>query len=223
MSLPRGLVFLTTAWIFAAWCLCIGVRPPIQPSIASYVPGVRLFIAAIAVGLCVAWPMLRLSEKPSSAPIRQVLLDFAALAVLLHVVLWPLRLATSWSPERMGLIDLFLFSWAAIIAALLTNTIASRSATERVVAMSAVVAIVLLGPIAYVASVRMEWPAPPNWLDGPVMGVLRETLGGGARPDAITWRGTIGIASAAVASWIAVLLMHLAAPKSPRQPSPNPD
>ena len=221
MILPRGLVLLTTCWIFATWCICIGVRPPIQPSIASYLPGIRLFIASLAIGLCVAWPMLRLSERPSRAPMSQVLIDFVTLAVLMHVVIWPLRLATNWSINRMGLIDLFLFSWGLLIAAILSMTIGSRLAIERVAAMILILVISLLGPIAYFLCLRFDWALPPIWLDGPILGVLRDTLGGGLNPDALSWESTFGVGFAAAAAWIVVILMGISASKSVKVPSQN--
>jgi len=221
MILPRGLVLLTTCWIFATWCICIGVRPPIQPSIASYLPGIRLFIASLAIGLCVAWPMLRLSERPSRAPMSQVLIDFVTLAVLMHVVIWPLRLATNWSIDRMGLIDLFLFSWGLLIAAILSMTIGSRLAIERVAAMILILVISLLGPIAYFLCLRFDWALPPIWLDGPILGVLRETLAGGLSPDALSWESTFGVGFAAAASWMVVILMGISASKSVKVPSQN--
>ncbi len=222
MILPRGLVFLTTCWIFAAWLICIGVRPPIQPSIASYLPGVRIFIAIMAMGLCVGWPMLRLSERPTRAPIRQVLIDFVTISVLLHVVLWPLRLATNWSNSRMGLIDLFLFAWGYMIAAILALTIGSRSALERVATMILIIMISLLGPMAYFVSMRMHWPEPPRWMDGPLLGVLRETLGGGLHPEETTWRATFGVCIAAVAAWFVVLIVGWMGAQAQKKHSPNP-
>ena len=221
MILPRGLVLLTTCWIFATWCICIGVRPPIQPSIASYLPGIRLFIASLAIGLCVAWPMLRLSERPSRAPMSQVLIDFVTLAVLMHVVIWPLRLATNWSIDRMGLIDLFLFSWGLLIAAILSMTIGSRLAIERVAAMILILVISLLGPIAYFLCLRFDWAMPPIWLDGPILGVLRDTLGGGLNPDALSWESTFGVGFAAAAARMVVILMGISASKSVKVASQN--
>ena len=79
-------------------------------------------MSAMSIGLCVAWPMLRLSERPTQAPIRQVMIDFLTISVLVHVVLWPLRLATNWSTSRIGLIDLFIFAWGLLIAAILALT-----------------------------------------------------------------------------------------------------
>ena len=222
MILPRGLVFIVTIWIFAAWWICIGIRPPIQPTIASYLPGIRIFFAAITIGLCVAWPMLRLSERPAPAPIRQVLIDFLTIVALLHMVIWPLRLATNLPPQRMGLIDLFLFSWGAIIAAILAKSIGSRSSLERLFCMIAIVLISLMGPIAHFFCARMDWPPPPDWLDGPIMGVLRETLGGGSNPDSIAWRSTMAITLAAFTAWMAVFLLHLSAGRMLKTPSPNP-
>ena len=221
MILPRGLVFITTCWIFGAWCLCIGIRPPIQPSIASYLPGIRLFISAMSVGLCVAWPMLRLSERPTQAPIRQVMIDFLTIAVLVHVVLWPLRLATNWSISRMGLIDLFIFAWGLLIAAILALTTGSRMALERVAAMILIVMISLMGPIAYFVCLRMNWQTPPLWLDGPILGVLRDTLGGGLNPDSLSWNSTYGVCIAAAAAWLVVILLGVTASKPLKNASLN--
>lgn len=223
MILPRGLVILVTLWIFAAWWICIGIRPPIQPTISSYLPGIRLFIAALAIGMCVAWPMLRLSERPTRAPIRQVLIDFVTIAVLLHMVIWPLRLATNWSPQRLGMIDLSLFSWGVIIAGILAKSLGNRSPFERSISMLVIVLIALLGPLAQLVCTRMNWSEPPMWLDGPIMGVLRETLGGGATANSLSWRTSLGITMAAVASWIAVWILHLTGRRMLKYPSPNPN
>jgi len=165
--------------------------------------------------------MMRLSERPSRAPIRQVLIDFVTIAVLVHVVLWPLRLATSWSIDRMGLIDLFLFSWGLLIAAILAMTIGSRLAIERVAAMISILVIALLGPIAYFLYLHMNWAMPPIWLDGPILGVLRETLGGGLNPDALSWKSTFGVGFAAAAAWVIVILLSVSASKPVKVPSQN--
>lgn len=221
MILPRGLVLLTTFWILTTWCICIGIRPPIQASIASYLPGIRLFLGSMAIGLCVTWPMLRLSERPSRAPIRQVLIDFVTIAVLMHVVLWPLRLATNWSIDRMAMIDLFLFAWGLLIAAIVAMTIGKSLAIERVAAMILIVMIALLGPISYVVCLRMGWNVPPIWLDGPILGVLRDTLGGGLNPDALSWKSTFGVCFASAAAWLVVLLMGASVVKPVKFPSQN--
>ena len=221
MILPRGLVFLSTLWIFASWIICIGIRQPVQPSIASYLPGIRLFFASIAVGLCVGWPMLRLSEPPTPAPIRQVIVDFIALMVLLHVVLWPLRLATNWTPSRMGLIDLSLFAWGSVIGAILAVSIASRSAFERVTTMLLILFIALMGPIAYFVCLRMNWATPALWLDGPILGVLRESLKGGVSPEASSWIVPLGIFIAGVVSWIMVAMLYWINSENVKKPSQN--
>jgi hypothetical protein len=88
--------------------------------------------------------------------------------------------------------------------------------------MITIVVISLLGPIAHFVCARMDWPSPPIWLDGPIMGVLRETLGGGSNPDAIAWRTTTGITLAASTAWMAVFLLHLSAGRMFKTPSPNP-
>ena len=80
MPMPRGLVLLASLWIFASWQLSIGLRPPAIASVASYLPGVRLMIACLAVGLCAGWPLLRLSGARERWPMLRVLVDLVARA-----------------------------------------------------------------------------------------------------------------------------------------------
>ena len=85
MSMPRGLVILASIWFFGSWVLCIGLRPPVHPSLASYAPGVRLLLACVAVGLCAGWPLLRLSGPRERWPVFRVVMDLAVLLALFHV------------------------------------------------------------------------------------------------------------------------------------------
>ena len=105
---PRGLVLLAAVWIAISWLVSFGLRMPLQISAGALTPGVRSMLICCALGALVAWPMLRLCQPEPRAPVRATLLDAATVMVLLQTVLWPLRLATTWAPERTALIDMAL-------------------------------------------------------------------------------------------------------------------
>lgn len=203
MPLPRGLVILASLWIFASWALTIGLRPPVAASLASFMPGVRLMMASLAVGLCVAWPLLRLSGPRERWPVLRVSVDLLTLAALFHVVIWPLRLATPWPPSRLALMDAILFAWLAITAAVLTVALAGSAAKTRVAAMAACIGIAVIGLPMRLLTATTGMEAPPAWLQGPVMATL--TLGG--EPGEVTepggWAGVAVLAGAAAAAWTA--------------------
>jgi hypothetical protein len=148
LFVPRGLVVLTALWIFGAWIALFGFHPPVQAQSASYGPSIALLFAMIGVGIGIGWPMLRLSARASSAPLSQALFDVLAIVVLLQVVLWPLRLVTSWSLDR----TIALVTAAALatvsIGALSSLGTGSRSERTRTITMTFLVAITL-GPAGF--------------------------------------------------------------------------
>ncbi|MHC5025110.1 MAG: hypothetical protein ACYTGG_14600, partial [Planctomycetota bacterium] len=111
VELPRGLIFLSSLWLIGSWGLSIGLRRPVEPSSASYTPGVRMMLLCVAIGIMIAWPLLRLSQRSTPRPLAQTLLDLTVLAALIQVVIWPLRLVTPWSPQRTAAVDATLLGW----------------------------------------------------------------------------------------------------------------
>jgi len=201
MTMPRGLVLLASLWIFASWELSIGLRPPAIASVASYLPGVRLMIACLAVGLCAAWPLLRLSGPRERWPMLRVMVDLIALAALVHVVLWPLRLATTWPPARLALMDLLLFGWAGVGGAFVAAAIGSPSARARTLAMAACLLITALGLPVRLATASLGLPEPPPWALGPVLGCLALGSPEGAADAHRQWPGAAIVACLAALCW----------------------
>ncbi|GEM_PF-1657700 len=115
--LPRPLIFLSSLWLIGSWLISLGVRTPIQPTASGFMPGVRLLLLCVAVGLMIGWPLLRLSQKPAWYPITQTWLDLIVLLGMMQVVIWPLRLVTDWSVERMAAIDATLTGWTILAGA----------------------------------------------------------------------------------------------------------
>jgi hypothetical protein len=146
LALPRALIFLASLWLIGSWFLAIGIRPPVQPSASSYEPGVRLMLLCVTTGLMIGWPLLRLSQSPSPAPLRQTLLDLAVLLAMMQVVIWLLRLVTTWPPMRTLAIDATLAGWAVLAGAMVAAAIGSRRAGPRNLAMLACLGLCLLAP-----------------------------------------------------------------------------
>jgi len=144
--LPRGLIFLASLWLVGCWLVAIGVNPPVQPSSASYTPGVRLLLDCILVGVIIAWPMMRFSQPRCPWPVHRALLDVLVLLGLLQIVLWPMRLVTPWSVERTLAIDVVLAGWTALVGALIALG-GGLDRGGRTTAMGAVLVLALLAPV----------------------------------------------------------------------------
>jgi hypothetical protein len=143
LFIPRGLVVLTALWIFLSWVSLFGFQPPVQAQSASYGPSIRLLFVGIGVGISIAWPLLRLSGRRSSAPIAQCVFDALAIFVLLQVVIWPLRLVTSWSLPRALALDAAICFAVCSTGALLSIGVSAKSERTRAVMMSGFVLLTL--------------------------------------------------------------------------------
>lgn len=147
LFVPRGLVMLSALWVFSSWILLFGLKPPVQPQAASYGPTLEILFASIGVGIAIGWPLLRLSARPSSAPLMQSIFDGFAIVVLLQVVVWPLRLVSSWSLARTWLVIAAITVAVLLAGAVLALTQASARPRVRTRAMIALVTAAML-PIA---------------------------------------------------------------------------
>jgi hypothetical protein len=190
-------------WIFASWAICIGLRPPVASSLASLAPGVRLMAASLAVGLCAGWPLLRLSGPRERWPIMRVLVDLLTLAYLTQVVLWPLRLATPWPPERLALMDALLFGWALVVGAITAAASRSSDGRARATAMAACLIICVLGLPMGVGAASLGLAEPPIWLQGPVLAVLALGSESGSLTLKDPWSGAIAVAASGVIAMLA--------------------
>ena len=146
LPIPRGLVFAASGWIAASWIIAIGVQPPLQPSSAVYTPAARMLLASMVIGGLVAWPLFRLSTGGNRRPIASALLDLATLVALFQIVVWPLRLVTSWPADRTLLVDLHGIAWLASIAGVLAS-VAAREGGARAWTMTVFVLGLVLPPV----------------------------------------------------------------------------
>lgn len=213
LILPRGLIVLSAVWLLISWLIAIGYNMPIQPSAATFTPGVRLMLLCVAIGLMIGWPLLRLSQQPTAWPIRQTMLDLVALLALVQIVIWPMRLITAWPPQRVAAIDATMIGWALLAGAVVAATTGARSRGPRNLGMLACVSMCVLGPaLAWVGVLRGS-----DWMQvislGPLMAIHTLGKGGGAPPTADQWRWITLLIIAAVAAWVVLWLVHVMRPR----------
>lgn len=152
LFIPRGLVLLSSLWVFVSWILLFGFHPPVQPQAASYGPPIQMLMMLIGVGIAVAWPLLRLSARPSAMPAAQAALDGLSIFVLVQVVVWPLRLVTNWTLARAISVDAAIAAAILLTTAILAASQGSASARTRACAMILSLTLVLLPAVGVALS-----------------------------------------------------------------------
>lgn len=227
LLLPRGLILLACVWLIGSWLLSIGVRPPIEPSSASYTPGVRLMLVCIGVGLMIGWPLLRLSQSATPRPIVQTVLDLTVLVSLIQVVIWPLRLVTPWTVVRTAALDATLVSWTVLGGAVVASAVGSHRRGVRNLAITACLAMCLLGPALAVIGAVVGASAEQLMDIGPLVAVYRlaQAQGAAAPITGPQWVMIVMPAAAAGLAWTAlgaVYSMRRASPQ-PAEPRTNVD
>jgi hypothetical protein len=206
LLLPRGLIFLASLWLIGSWIVAIGIRAPVQPSSATYTPNVRLMLICVTAGLMLGWPLLRLSQDRPPYPLRQTWLDLIVLLGLVQVVIWPLRLVTSWTPQRTAAIDATLAGWVLLAGAVIAAAITTDRRGPRTLAMTACVGMCLMGPgLAWLgASIGLN--AMQLVEVSPFMAVRSLADAGGGQPSGDKWLWIIVLAAADLAAWMALTL-----------------
>jgi hypothetical protein len=185
MPLPRGLFSLSLLWALASFVAAVGAGAPIQPTAGAYAPGVRAYLALLALGIVAAWPVARLTLDRRRWPADRAVLDTCVVAVLLQGAFWPLHLVTSWSLGRDVAIDLLLSGWAVAAGAVVAL---GRGTPRRGTPLAlAAVAVAGAGPIVDI----LDGPPGLACALGPLAGLARLTTAWHG-PDPVEWQ---------VASW----------------------
>ena len=204
LTLPRGLIFFAAVWLIASWVMTIGLRAPVQPSSASYTPKVRLMMLCVAIGAMIGWPLLRLSQRKPAMPVRQTLLDLLVIVALIQVVIWPLRLVTTWSAMRTAAIEAALLGWLLLAGAVVAAAIIADKRGPRNLAMIASVAMCLLGPFLAWIGVMSGLHAMQLVSLSPLMAVRTLGEGTGPNPTASQWSLIALLGIADVLAWCAL-------------------
>lgn len=219
--LPRGLILLACGWLIGSWLLSIGVRPPVEPSSASYTPSVRLMLVYIGIGLMIGWPLLRLSQTAIQRPIVQTVLDLTVLLSLIQVVIWPLRLVTPWTLGRTAALDATLVGWTILAGAVVASAVGSRRTGVRNLAITACLAMCLGGPALDIVAAFVGRSAEKMMNIGPLTAVYDLAKGG---PAPVTSKQLLVIGMPVIAAglaWTALAVFFGSPRKPPTEPNAN--
>ncbi len=192
---PRGLVVGASVWIAVSWLALMGTTPPLQPTSLSYTPAVRMMVQSMLVLTIIAWPLVRLSCSPRPRPVLSALLDTLALLVLWQIVLWPMRLVTTWSVGRLLTVDAEAIASCVLVGAIIAwSTTTNRG---RLAGMTVVLLWSIVTP-ATMAARGLSHAA----LDGPF---LRAWIEAGRGPGPLVpggWWPSIATAGIGMIIWV---------------------
>ncbi len=147
-------------------------------------PAARLMIVIVMVGVCVLWPMLRLSQRhPAGGHVWFYLRDVIVLFLPLQAVLWPhvSTVLAHWPVAVIATLTLLFAAWLLLLAGVLAMASSSISRAEhgampRAIWMLVILLIVFAAPIYAIISgtgspAGLDQPRL-GWILSPVPGVL---------------------------------------------------
>lgn len=215
---PRPLALVWTLYLLGACALTLGsliYSGVFGPDVCR--PATRQLLALVAMGLCVMWPMLRLSQAvPAARPGRGVLRDYLVLVGPGQMLVWPQGFAwlSAWPWSVIAALALWMLVWPLLVGGLLALACSSPAVGQpaqtklrgaqhmgRAGLMLGFLALSLAGPPLAKAALHAlgVHPAPTprfagadsagdlSWLASPVFGVFELTR---ERPEQI---GSAGI------------------------------
>ena len=200
----RELMLGWCLWLLGAWAVTLFLDAP--------VPAARWMILLAAIGLMLAWPALRLSQRNGrGGTLRITLLDWASLMIILQAVIWPLRLASGlgdplWTVGQALWLAAAMGAWSLLTGAIIAAGRWTTSGLGRTLAMTLCVLLLVGEPLVMVLAARNGgwafWVSP--------VGVLWELMGPryGLDYPAIQAR-TVAAGFAAVAAWAALGAVRL--------------
>jgi hypothetical protein len=143
----RPLLMGWAVWLLVSWGVNLGIDPPLWHDAHSLIPAVRGFLLAATLGLLLGWPTVRLSLRPSSRPVAQLLTDWALLMLIFQVVAWPLRVLIDWPIAQVVLINLVLGVWSLAAGVWVYLGWTSRGSGGRTAAAGGCIAMVVGGVV----------------------------------------------------------------------------
>jgi hypothetical protein len=119
-----------SVWIAVSWLVLMGPTPPLQPTSLSYTPAIRMMIQSMLGLTVIAWPLLRLSCPARTRPVLSAMLDTIALIVFWQIMLWPMRLVTTWPIGRLLAVDAEAIAACLLVGAVVAwSTVTNRGRT----------------------------------------------------------------------------------------------
>jgi hypothetical protein len=183
-------------------------------SATTYSPAARTLLVVIAAGICILWPMTRLSQlAPENRPLSALLADLFIVLAPVQMVVWPMMILAAWPIEIVAAVAALLTAWAALAGGILALAFSGRCAPGPVVrttAMIACTASALVAP-AVLAVEPLRSGGTLAWLHAcsPFTGVFAVTGSGWAGPTTGVrdwhWAGILLALALALGCWAAAL------------------
>ncbi|MCC6908270.1 MAG: hypothetical protein IT430_10050 [Phycisphaerales bacterium] len=213
LRLPRALLLWWSLWLLASWITAFGWRWGMQPSIAMYMTASKRMMLSVMLGVTIIWPLYRLVLRPAHTPRLLPLLDWAAIFATLQVLLWPMRVPTQWSALDVLLIDLTIFAWGLLYAALIAIGTAGAGRRHRALMMLVCIAIAAAAPLAAATSSTFDTIAQSDWLHwSPITSLWLHISRTTVQIEPQAWQRTAIVAAAALLVWLGLMLWPVKTP-----------
>lgn len=214
---PRAFAFLWTAFLFVATVstfVAVASRSQVDPLLMR-VAG-RTLLVIVAVGVCVLWPMVRLSQLPPTNPFVGTAQDLVVVLIPVQAVVWPqwVRWLAHWPLDVVTAVALSITAWGALVAGVLVAAQLHRLRATRRAApdpglwwMALLAAAVVMGAGLALAGLSAEPdPARADWMLSPITALLELTrdrawTGRSAATTSTHWLFTLATLALAVAAW----------------------
>ncbi|MEM1166348.1 MAG: hypothetical protein AAGI30_08675 [Planctomycetota bacterium] len=139
----------------------LAVRGAGGPTVERYEFAVLGLLEALVAGVCVLWPMVRLSQARPAGSVKACAADVAVMSIPILAVLLPVPLFTQWPITVIAATGTVLGAWMIGVSGVLAWALRSSSPGDRLAAMLvlglAVCAAPLVG-LALPAEAGTAWP-----------------------------------------------------------------
>jgi hypothetical protein len=203
---PRPFAFIWTAYLLGGAALTVLRAGSLRGmDIDAARAPARVLLVLIGVGVCIVWPLIRLSQDGPERPVRAALADLFVVLCPAQAVLWPLTLIGRWTWSLTGAMACHVAAWAALVGAVIALGTGRTTPNERTWWMLACVALGSAAPALGVAAARPGAGVGSAWLaPSPItMPFVATAAHPESRSDAerLLWTWTLAAGGAAVLVW----------------------
>lgn len=172
---PRIFALFWSAYLMISSLLTLfAIKSTTIPTTQQYAIGCASLITLIVLGCTILWPLCRLSQAAPRHALGATLADLLVLLLPVQAIIWPLPVLTHWHIEVVAALSLLVFSWTALIGAIIAWAIPARETLTRSTAMALCIAVVAAGPAFCGWWLSTGHPTPPPalmMLASPLTGV----------------------------------------------------
>ena len=141
------------------WCIFLmlsalltlfAVRNLGAPTSLQHQRGAKAMLTLVVVGICVLWPLTRLSQASPERQSRATLFDLLVLLLPVQGVVWPMPILTNWRWSVVGGLVTMLCCWTLLIGAIVRLGLTSQDSARRLWAMTLCLIVVGAAPLVWI-------------------------------------------------------------------------